>query len=74
MVLTGFLDLRFSEPAPSQTDGDAFEAYEGRKFEFEKYQRDMEAALATVTITIEEQRKREGRPGAPTRSGPRAPS
>jgi hypothetical protein len=66
MALTGVLDLHFKEPAPSESDTEAFDAYEGRHFQFRKYQTDMEAALATIMIAIEEQRKRSGRPAGLT--------
>ena len=61
MALTGFLDLRFKETAPNPKDKKAYEDYAGRLFEFEKYQRDMESALATFNLTIEQHRRITGR-------------
>jgi hypothetical protein len=61
MALTGFLDLRFKETAPNPKDKKAYEDYQDRVFEFEKYQRDMESALATFDLTIEQHRRRTGR-------------
>jgi hypothetical protein len=48
LALTGFLGLKFTEKAPDASDGEAYEAYEERAFHFQKYQQDMEAALATI--------------------------
>lgn len=61
MALTGFLDLRFKETAPNPKDKKAYEDYAGRLFGFEKYQRDMESALATFNLTIEQHRRITGR-------------
>jgi hypothetical protein len=61
MALTGFLDLRFRETAPNPKNKKAYDDYEGRLFDFEKYQRDMESALATFNLTIEQHRRRTGR-------------
>jgi hypothetical protein len=48
LALTGFLGLEFTEEAPDAEDAATCEAYEERKFQFQKYQQDMEAALATI--------------------------
>jgi hypothetical protein len=48
LALTGFLGLEFTEEAPDAEDAAAYEAYEERAFQFQKYQGDMEAALATI--------------------------
>src|SRR5262245_823768 len=61
MALTGFLDLRFKKTAPNPKDKKAYEDYQDRIFKFEKYQRDMESALATFNLTIEQHRRRTGR-------------
>jgi hypothetical protein len=60
MALTGFLDLHLTEQAPPTADTKAYEAYEGRMFEFQKSQGNMEAALSTITMTMEEQRQQSG--------------
>jgi hypothetical protein len=48
LALTGFLGLKFTERAPDPSDVEAYESYEERAFQFQKYQQDMEAALATI--------------------------
>jgi hypothetical protein len=55
MALTGCLDLRMDRPPAreGETDYEAFLAYE---YEFGGYQRDMEAAIATILFTQEEYR------------------
>jgi hypothetical protein len=55
MALTGYLELRMERPPPreGETDYQAFLAYQ---HEFGGYQRDMEAAIATILFTQEENR------------------
>jgi len=60
MALTAFLDLRFTEKEPDPSDKQAHSNWEARKFNYEKYQRDMESALGTFNLTIEQHRKRTG--------------
>ena len=50
MALAGFLDLRFKEAAPSYKDVKKVAEYEDREFTFNKYQRDVEAAIATINV------------------------
>jgi hypothetical protein len=50
LALTGFLGLEFTEEAPDASEEAAHEAYEERAFQFQKYQSDMEAALATILM------------------------
>jgi hypothetical protein len=60
MALTAFLDLRFTENEPDHSNKNAYLDWEGRKFEYEKYQRDMESALATFDLTILQHREQTG--------------
>jgi hypothetical protein len=48
LALTAFLGLEFTEEAPDTADEAAYEAHQERAFQFQKYQSDMEAALATI--------------------------
>jgi hypothetical protein len=48
MALTAFLGLQFEERAPDRKNTQAFADYEGRKFNYMKYQSDVEAAIATI--------------------------
>jgi hypothetical protein len=60
MALAGFLGLNWTESEP--TEPEKLEDYRKRWFYYRHYQGDMEAALATILITKEEQAaRREGR-------------
>ena len=61
MALTAFLDLEFQELPPTGADKATHEAFDERAFQFNKYQRDMEAALGTFCLTHREQARRAGR-------------
>ena len=50
VALTGFLKLQFTDKAPPKENADAYEDFEMRAFQFGKYQRNMESALATALI------------------------
>lgn len=58
MALAAFLDLRFKETEPRESA--AKQLWASRQFDFNKYQTEAEAALATFDRTIEQQRKRVG--------------
>ncbi len=60
MALTSFLDLRFAEKKPDDSNEAGCSDWRSRKFHYEKYQRDMEVALGTFNLTIEEHRRRRG--------------
>jgi hypothetical protein len=51
MALTGFLGLQFEEKRPDAKDKQAFDNYEDRWFEHTKYQRNLEAAIATINTS-----------------------
>jgi hypothetical protein len=60
MALTGFLNMKWNEPAP--TVQEELTSFQSRKFDFRYFQGEMEAALATVLYSPEEYRAlREGR-------------
>ena len=51
MALTGFLGLQFEEKRPHAKDKQALDNYEDRWFEHTKYQRNLEAAIATINTS-----------------------
>lgn len=57
MVLAAILDLSYT-PEPPREGETQYEAYFRESFEFRRYQRDIEAALATMLFTDKEQDER----------------
>ncbi len=60
MALTGFLGLQVTEQAPDRKHAKAFAEYEERWFNYTKYQRDIEAAIATVHVSAKKKREQKG--------------
>ena len=58
LALTGFLNLRFDRPIPSQQDAEAFAAYVSDRMDFRWPQSNIEAATSTILYTEEEYRAR----------------
>jgi hypothetical protein len=58
LALTGFLNLRFDRPTPSQDDTAAFAAYINDRMDFRFPQSTIEAAASTILYTEEQYRDR----------------
>jgi hypothetical protein len=58
LALTGFLNLRFDRPIPSQDDTAAFAAYINDRMDFRFPQSNIEAATSTILYTEEQYRAR----------------
>jgi hypothetical protein len=58
LALTGFLNLRFDRPLPSQDDATAFAAYINDRMDFRSPQANIEAATSTILYAEEQYRAR----------------
>jgi hypothetical protein len=56
MALTAFLGIKCEVPPPSGEAVEAFVKWQSDRQHFGSYQRDNEAALATILVPIEEQK------------------